>query len=159
MNVSLSNTDLEKRIPNVITYGELRSMNIDELMRKIPMALLYETSEHYGHWVLLHKTPEGIEFFDSYGFKPDREEELIPQKFRQPHMLSALLRMLSQTIPINYNQYRFQEKETATCGRWVLMRHELSHKTIDEFKRGVDRICAEIGVTPDEFSVMATNHL
>lgn len=159
MNVSLSNTDLERSIPNVITYGELKNMNIDQLMARLPLALLYETSADYGHWVLLHKTPEGIEFFDSYGFKPDREEALIPEKFRQPHFLSALLRGLAYEMPINFSQYRFQDQNTATCGRWVLMRHKLSHKTIDEFKRGVDRACAEFGVTPDELSVLATNHL
>jgi hypothetical protein len=124
----------------------------------LPLVILYQTGENVGHWVLLHKTPEGIEFFDSYGAKPDTEFSYIPPRFQRPHHLTRLLTELAQNITINYNDYAFQSSKprVATCGRHVIVRHLFSDYKIDEYKAGILAVSRMLNTDPDGLVVWLT---
>ena len=127
---------IQKYIPDalILKYGELRKY---KKLPPLPLVLLYETKNNFGHWTSILRTPEGIEHFDSYGYKPDEEFEFIPKKFRyksnQDH--KYLLDMLIKSKePVNYSQYNLQgDLPMATCGRWVILRNLFKDLTIDQF--------------------------
>jgi hypothetical protein len=158
MNVALSDDSIRGFIPNIIKYDELEGVSPERLLRNLPVVILYETGPNYGHWTLLHKLGNGnIEFFDSYGFKPDKEFELMGREYQLPHMLMELLTKLSKLTQIHYNQYQFQSKTpgVATCGRWVILRHMFNDVDIDRFKKAIEDSIRKLGISPDQFVVGA----
>lgn len=160
MNVSLSDADIRNQAPdlNILRYNELQNITPHELLSKIPLVILYQKTNDTGHWVLLDRTPEGIEFFDPYGFKPDEEFNFL--SYKQPHYIAKLLYCLHLTkYKINYNQYQFQQKTLGinTCGRHVLIRHEFNNKTLDEYKSSIDKLANQLNVSPDQLVVQLTS--
>lgn len=158
MNVALSDDSIRRFIPSVVKYNELRDISANKLLSNLPVVILYETHPNYGHWTLLHKLKNGnIEFFDSYGFKPDSEFKLIDKEFQYPHYLMELLKHLSKLTRIHYNQYQIQDKKpgVSTCGRWVILRNLYSDLDIDQFKEGVDRVSEGMGLSRDEYVTKA----
>lgn len=150
MEKNLSDSDISKHGINVVVYEDLKDMVSQELYNLMPLAILYQINKNEGHWTLLHKVPEGIEFFDPYGYKPDTEfKELV---WQQPHYLAKLLLKLYETIPINYNQYAFQKKivDVNTCGRWVILRKKLGNLTLDQFAKLIASEAIEQGISTDE---------
>lgn len=159
VEISLSDLDIRRFGLNVIDYNGLAGMNERDLMKKLPLVVLYLTEINMGHWVLIHRTCEGIEFFDSYGFKPDTEFAFISEEMKKPKYLAKMLYEIIKREKISYNQYQFQEKKKGinTCGRHCIMRSIYSRVGIDEYKRGVDEVCREKGINPDELSVKITS--
>lgn len=155
MNKTFSDSDISRYIPNVVLYNELANVNAVELLKCLPLAILYQVEENYGHWVLLHAVPEGLEFFDPYGYMPDREFEVL--EWKQPHYVARLLRELSAIVPIHYNQYDFQEKGMGvnTCGRWIVLRSLFDNMPLEIFARMIVKACNMLEVTPDELAVLA----
>lgn len=72
----LSGTEIIKWIPNVnlIEYSEFKN---HKTLPRLPIIVLYSIKKNFGHWVLIFRTPEGIEHFDSYGYAPDDESSFI----------------------------------------------------------------------------------
>lgn len=145
MDYSLSTNDIYEKIGrnnvDIITYQELSKINdIDQLFNNVRnVVILFETRDNYGHWCLIFKTNwNSIEFFDSYGFKPDAELKFIDSYFRlknnmeYPHLTQLLL---DSKYNIEYNNHRLQSKigNINTCGRWVVCRIILSDLNSDEF--------------------------
>ena len=159
MDKSLSDTEMKRHIPNLVSYDEIEHMNEKELLRRLPLVVLYLNAKDTGHWTLVHKVPGSIEFFDSYGYKPDQEFKFIPDEFQTPKYLAKLLNQIIKTTPISYNQYQFQEKRHGvnTCGRHVLMRNMFSDVGIEDYRRGIQNVCSSTGLSPDELSVKITN--
>jgi hypothetical protein len=159
MDKSLSDTEMRRYIPNLVSYDEIENMNEQDLLRKLPLVVLYLNAKDTGHWTLVHKVPGSIEFFDSYGYKPDQEFKFIPDEFQTPKYLAKLLNKIIKTVPISYNQYQFQEKRHGvnTCGRHVIMRHMYGGVGIDKYKQGVDYVCKNFGITPDQLAVGITS--
>ena len=155
MQKSFSNVEIEKYIPEVVLYEDLGKLTPEQLINKLPVAILYQETETYGHWTLLHKTPEGIEFFDPYGILIDKEFEQI--EWKQPHYLAKLLYKLSKSIPINYNQYKFQKKKPGvnTCGRWIILRSLLGHMPLDVFADMITKAALKLDLSTDQLSVRA----
>jgi len=160
MEKSFSDSEIERYIPNIITYPELEHVNPEKLLKHLPVAILYMNAPNHGHWTLLHRTPEGIEFFDSYGFKPDTEmtSGLIGEEYKEPPYLARLLYQLSGKYKINYSPYHFQAMKQGvnTCGRWIILRNNYSKIGIDDFKAAVDRVSGDTGISPDELVVKLT---
>lgn len=159
MEISLSDADIRRFGLNVLDYNGLEGMNEAGLLRKLPLVLLYLNKIDSGHWVLIHRTPEGIEFFDSYSYKPDTEFAFIPEEMQKPKKLAMLLCEIIKHTPISYNQYQFQEKKAGvnTCGRHCIMRQMFSGVGIDDYKNGVDKVCRDRGINADELSVFITS--
>jgi hypothetical protein len=131
---------------NIITYKELINYNnIDELFKNTNnVALLYELKPQYGHWVGLINQPEykRIEYFDSYGYKPDYHKKSIDKKFiiesgQYKNILSLLLYKSNKKI--YYNEVPFQLKKNiiSTCGRHVCMRILCRHLTLEQYQKEV----------------------
>jgi hypothetical protein len=153
----LSNSDIEPYVGRVLVYEELRDLSAQELLDMLPVAILYQQTKNTGHWTALLKTPDGITFFDSYGYIVDSEFKEL--EYKQPHYLAELLVELSNIVQINYNQYRFQEMKEGvnTCGRWVLLRIWLADMTTDQFYRAVLKTCKKLKITTDQLVVKVTS--
>lgn len=156
INIPLSADQVADAIPgvSVLKYGELCQIGTLPL----PLVVLYETQENYGHWVAILRTPEGIEHFDSYGIVPDNELKWINPQFRarSGQDVKCLLQMLYDTRePINYSTHRLQGKDSSTCGRWAILRILFSHLGTDAFARAVRAVSKKLHVTPDELVCIA----
>ena len=158
MEVELSDTDIRRYIRNIIRYDDLINIDPNTLLSQLPVVILYRTGPDYGHWTLLHKLDNGnIEFFDSYGFKPDTEFGFIGNEYQLPHYLWELLGKLSKLTRIHYNQYPLQSQSRGvnTCGRWVILRHLFKFADIDSFKKGLNEVASNLGISYDEFVTKA----
>jgi hypothetical protein len=155
MEKSLSDEEIRKYIPNVIMYSDLPNLSARDLLSRLPLVILYETRPNVGHWTLLHRTSDGVEFFDPYGFKPDREFEMIRPEYHQPHYINKLLREISDMIPLFYNQFSLQSRTPGinTCGRWVIARQMFSQYSIERFKRAIDQVSKQNNMSPDQLIV------
>jgi hypothetical protein len=96
-----------------------------------------------GHWVCLMMKPDHIEYFDSYGDKPDIAADLNGQ----PPLLTQLLK--ASGMPVFYNKKQFQKErsDVATCGRHAICRLLYAPMSIDEYAA----VIAKSGLTPDDF--------
>ena len=123
INIPLSDVQMSNHIKNVLTYEDFVKLTFDNILKSLPLIILYESAPGYGHWTLLHKIPSGLEFFDSYGFKPDQEFKFVDNKYKQPHVLVDFLLNMSSKYTIHYNQYKLQEESpsVSTCGRWCIL--------------------------------------
>jgi len=133
-------------------------MTPNQLLNMLPVAILYEQIPGvYGHWTLLLDTPDGIEFFDSYGAPVDTEFKDI--EYKQPHYLAKMLLKLHKITNINYSPYHFQalKQNVATCGRWVVLRSLFSDWGIDHFAKAVFDVSKKLHISPDELVTEATS--
>ncbi len=143
MEKSLSDADLKRLNPslNVILYSELKNMTPLDVLSKLPLAILYQSTETTGHWTLLLQHYDGIEFFDPYGYKPDQEFSFL--KYKQPHYIAKLLYILHlNNHKIHYNEYQFQKMMPGinTCGRHIINRMYYRNMNIDQYKNIMDRV-------------------
>lgn len=154
----LTGDEIIKWIPNVtlMRYKEFKNYNT---LPKLPIVVLYEIKKDFGHWVLIFKSPEGIEHFDSYGYKPDDEFSFIPADYKTPMSgqdNKYLLQILSKRDDIHYNQYQFQDDGSiATCGRWAILRYLFSYLTIDQFYRMIKKSAEQLNISFDELVALA----
>jgi hypothetical protein len=95
--------------------------------KKLSFLVILINTEAGGHWVLLVRTGNLLSYFDSYGYKPDSELQLIPQnvkqEFHENNNLSVLIsELLSQGFQLTYNKHPFQKfgNEVNTCGKYVV---------------------------------------
>lgn len=140
MDKALSDSDLSKEGLNVILYENLKNFTAEDILRILPVAILYQVEPDVGHWTLLMEVPGGVEFFDPYGIVVDKQFDYLEMK--QPHYLAKLLYDLSKKIEIHYNPYEFQSREPGinTCGRWVILRSKFPKWNIDKFKDVVNEV-------------------
>ena len=138
-----------------------------QLLDKGSVVILYKSKPDFGHWTALLKTPEGIEYFDSYGNPIEGAKERIDSRFlkqtnQYENILAELLydAMLSG-IPIHYNQYKLQKrsKKISTCGKHVVVRILNRHLTIDEYERELKRIARANNISIDELVNSIYNQL
>lgn len=136
----------------VFIYDELaRVRDIRELFTQGPaVAILYQSSQNYGHWVaLIRRSEREFDFFDPYGIKVD--DELTRATFIKTPLLSNLLR----GYKVNSNNVRLQSNRNHinTCGRWVAYRILQKHMSNREFAAYFD-----VG-TPDVMISLLTMHM
>jgi hypothetical protein len=155
---SLSDSEILKLVnnkANLLTYPELLEYEKieDALGPNKCLILLYLTKENYGHWVCLIDHGNRIEFFDSYNYKPDHEQDFIPKKFKKeshqeiPYLTKLLL---DSGKPIEYNHAQLQGngKGINTCGRHVGVRIKNRNIKLDDYikilQKGIKK-----GLSPD----------
>ena len=128
---SMDDDDIKFYLPNakILKYNQLKKYkNIEQLLKKHGdyIIILYPvSSELSGHWVSLNLyNPNIIEYFDSYGEKPDVPFSWTSSNFRNNKRY--LTELLNKTkLRINYNSISFQskrDKEISTCGAFVVFR-------------------------------------
>lgn len=132
MDYSLSDKEIKKLLNNkvkIITHNKIKDYNnINNLLGKYNKCIiLYRNALNYGHWTCLFRNNNGINFFDSYGNKPDKLLNFIPNNLNkileQDH--NNLIKLLYNSKEnIFYNEYPLQEfkKKINTCGRWCVFR-------------------------------------
>lgn len=114
----------------VIAYHELQKYkSIPQLLEKFgAVILLYETTkENFGHFTALYYNNENkLEFFDSYGFRPDEELKYADYnlEFGVP-FLSKLIKDYEsggKKIVVADKQVQVFKDDVNTCGRWTAFR-------------------------------------
>lgn len=124
--------DIKKYLPNtkIIINGDINKYNnIDKILPRNPdcAILLFRNSHNKGHWVLLSKYNNNIEYFDPYGYDISHPIHWIDEdKKRELNEYDHLTDLLNQS---NYNvivsKYAYQNRhnlDIATCGRWCILR-------------------------------------
>lgn len=163
---ALSSDEVERAIDGkarIMSYPQLDNYDSIEKAwgKDKAIILLYETSDSFGHWVLVMKTSKGIEVFDSYGSsigKPDDELKIIPKKFRKesnqdyPHLTKLLYQ---SGLPVEYNEKRLQKdgSKIATCGRHCIVRLLTRDMPLAEYQK---RITSNKKYNPDDLVTIAT---
>ena len=149
---SLSTSDIQKLIPNatILSYDQLEGIDFASVC---PLVILYLHDNHYGHWTLITRRKNTIEFFDSYGYKPDRQFEYVKNhklNFKSfPYVCDGLIKCAEQGYKVEFNQYQFQ-KDGATCGRWVILRASLQDMDIDTFYKKIESARASARLSLDD---------
>ena len=110
------------------------------------------------------KTPKPglIEWFDSYGYRPDTELDFIsPEMKIESKQFGQLTKLIKNApgVTVYYNQKQLQERGNAkmdTCGRWCLARVTERNKTLAEFQRYFVEGSKELGLMPDQLVTLVT---
>jgi hypothetical protein len=131
----LSDGDIRKVLGpiRIMTNRDLNGhKHIDEILdRQGRLMLLYTPEDpNSGHWVCLWKTSDGsVNFFDSYGERPDLPEDLGPE----PPVLTDILKQSQMPVFYNTHQYQHPGGDVATCGRWCIARLLYRDRTPEQF--------------------------
>jgi hypothetical protein len=161
MDHPLSSTEIQSWLPDmpVIKYEDFSKLrDINQLLGKTGACVfLYETKPGYGHWCcLFRRSASTVEVFDSYGYVPDDELNLINRHFRRHSKQDRpyLLRLLDKSgYRTEYNNHHLQShaKGIATCGRHCIARLLHRHISIDQYARRLQALERKTGMTPDEY--------
>lgn len=130
---SMGTDDIKYYFPNakILTVPEIKNFNnIYDLMpnKKDYVFLLYEHKKNYGHWVLIIRNNNNLEYFDSYGGKIDGPINWITKELQNKLDVKPYLTQLINNTPnlsTEYNGVDFQNKKNkdiSTCGRHCCLR-------------------------------------
>lgn len=123
----------------ILKYSELNNYrSLDELLKPYKSAvILYEFKENYGHWVAIIDHGNEIEFFDSYGYKPDYQikfcNKLLRGKFGLNYILTELLYNSGKDIIYNNHPLQSNNSKISTCGRYCAFRVAMKHLKLNKF--------------------------
>jgi hypothetical protein len=161
MNKGLSDNEVRHALNNkcnIILYKNLYKYDsIDQILDPYGCAvILFEHRPNYGHWVVLIRHKNNLEFFNSYGGMPETTLDYINPKFRKKSnqdfpYLSKLL--LKSNYNLHFNEFKFQSDNPniRTCGRHVIVRALLKHLNIYQYKSFLDNKIKEYGIKDDMY--------
>jgi hypothetical protein len=160
---SLSNDDINAILDpdtKIFSYPKFADMDhIDEAFDPLGRCvfLFLTESPTSGHWVCMFKRGNIIEYFDSYGEKPEAqrswltEEQLNELGQGHPYLMD-LLKKSGYKVFYNTVQYQKDKADVNTCGRWVVARLVCKDLTNHEFYNLVKKS----GHTPDDWVALFT---
>lgn len=130
---ALSNDDINEILQpdtKIFTYPQFANMDsIDECFDRLGRCvfLFLTKSETSGHWVCMFKKGDSIEYFSSYGDKPEAErcwldEEQLEELGQDEPYLNQLLKKSKYKVFYSTHQYQSDKEDIASCGRWCVMR-------------------------------------
>ena len=115
----------------ILKYRDLADYpTIDDLLPKERdfRIILIEDSHNSGHWCAILKYDKTIEWFNSYGVRPDTQKNMLGRVRnmmlgQQEDYLSNLM-SASKGYKLIYNKARLQKQNPGvnTCGRWIIIR-------------------------------------
>lgn len=158
--IPISDAVIKEYIPDatiLVNSDLVRYPSIDSLLPSDNCVfILYQHKENNGHWVLLSKYDNTIEYFDSYGGYIDKPLTWVSAEKRaelgeEPY----LSRMLKDCkYDVIYNDYDFQDESStiATCGRWCVLRARTifgDRMTLSQFIRVLKGIKKETKLSYD----------
>jgi len=128
----------------LITYDKLNNIvDIEQVFKnsdKVIILYLLQ-SRNAGHWVSVFKNEQGYNFFDSYGHVPDYEVDNLTVSQRQDfNEKRDILTKLFYNNNVYYNNHKFQQKGTMTCGCFVSHRLNNYLLTDDEYCDELEKI-------------------
>lgn len=127
----LSEDDIRKLMGNVkvITYPDLAKETLDTLFPQDGTVVILFLTEapNVGHWTSLTKKGGLLEYFDSYGIKPDGElawldDEKAVELGQTRPLIWDLLKRNPGEERVQYNSRKLQKGGVSTCGRHVVVR-------------------------------------
>jgi hypothetical protein len=164
----ITDTDLlryfgQKDFKNIIKYSDLANYNsIQQLLprNKSWKIILIENQVNSGHWTLLLRYKNTIEYFNSYGTFPSQELDFISslQNDFLNQDIKHLNLLLTQALPhfkIIYNKKRLQKLENGvnTCGKWCILRIMMMEKynmDLKQFHNFINKLSKQYKLTSDE---------
>lgn len=160
---SLSNTDINAILDpdtKVFSYPKFAEMHhIDEAFDKLGRCvfLFLTENENTGHWVCMFKRNGFIEYFDSYGEKPEAQRSWVTQDQLEElgegkPFLMDLLRRSKYHVYYNTHAYQKDKKDYNTCGRWCVARLICKDMTNQQFYN----IATKSGQSPDDWVSLFT---
>jgi len=170
MNYELDDLDMRRCLPGVrvIRYPELTQYSRieDALDPEGRLVILFLTEgPTVGHWVCVHGNFEDrtLEFFDSYGLKPDDERNwmshsrLVQLNETEPLLYDLLADAAMRGWKITFNPYHLQSTAPGveTCGRHVVTRLLNQDADIHEYVDGIEGS----GFTPDQYVLKVTRSI
>lgn len=125
----------------VISYEDLHNLEtLDSVLLPYDaVVILYQTSEDFGHWVTLLRRGNTLEFYDSYGLKPDEELDLSNAFHKRVHegkVVPHLSHLMKQDgYRVVYNKERLQKNlaDVNSCGRYAALRVRLRNFSMNKF--------------------------
>lgn len=165
LNYSLSSEDIEQLLIMsgqftldqiyIITYDELRDIDIKTLSRGSCIVILYRTKENYGHWTSIYRPLETnkIFFFDSIGNYTD-DDLYDTDIFPYNKEVGQTKRLLSEQLynsgyQVEYLDYECQKEDNNinTCGKWtiffLIFSKMMNIKELESLKRFINMIKKE----------------
>jgi len=128
----MGNDTILSYYPNalIISYDKLKNYNyIEDLLpeKDSYCFLLYTSSVNSGHWTLLSRMDDEVEYFDPYGLNPDAPLRWISRDKRRElgedtPFLSLMLDATDKDVVYNPFDYQSKREEVATCGRHCCFR-------------------------------------
>ena len=160
----MDDTDIRAYYPNakIMKYSDLKNYKtITQLLPKDKsyIFLLYQHSPNEGHWVLLMRYGNTIEFFCSYGSAIDAPLKWTNPRDRQmlgeavPYLSNLLRAQKDFNVIHNPVQYQAKGSDKATCGAHDVMRlsQMLNHgQDLTDYYDYMTRIKKESGLSYDE---------
>ena len=102
--------------------------------------VLYQTAPRQGHWVaLIRRSNHTLEFYDSYGFRPDEElkfDNSFHLKIHGGRLTPHLTRLIQDGgWRVIYNKCKLQKNldDINTCGRYAALRVKWKHIPMKQF--------------------------
>lgn len=154
--------------PRIVIYDDIirQTSSIEHIFDGYDGVIIYYPNKKtglnstYGHYCALTKDMKNktIYFFDSYGEKPDQQKplmnrnELYQGEGEENTLVKYLLKQKLYGWNIDYNNKPIQSyaNNSATCGRWSLLRTVFSFLTNDEFVNEMFRISKIMALSPDQ---------
>jgi len=145
----VSDTDFDKMLGvgvggKIMKYSELNNYSsLDHLLPepKDYRIILTETKPSSGHWCLLSKYPnkkggDTVEWFDSYGMRPDGELSFISSAMKRilgesNHKLTQLIDGSGMNHTYNKKKFQILADNISTCGRWCMLRAKMMEMGFD----------------------------
>jgi hypothetical protein len=123
---------IRKYLPNckILKYSQFRNFNnIEDILpnEKDYCIILYENQPNSGHWTAIMRFDDKIEYFDSYGNKPDLPLSWVSNETNnllgqdKPY-LSYLFNKTPLEVYFNDYPYQVSKKDVNTCGRHCIFR-------------------------------------
>lgn len=145
INRPLSDTQIYNYLKgnvNIIIYHNLCNYkSVNQLFSKSNnVIILYETSPRVGHWIAIINNDNHVEFFDSYGYKPDYEKEMIKNDFLETsgqinNYVIHLLRGTNKKVIYNEKQLQQSNNNVSTCGRHCIVRIIMKDTPLKKYQK------------------------
>ncbi len=137
----------------IFTYPAFNDMSsieeaFDPLGRSVFLFLTESPTSR--HWLCMFKRRGHIEYFDSYGGRPDSQRKwLSPEELERldesEPSLTTLLRRSGYRVYANTYPYQSKREDVSTCGRWVVARLICKDMSNEQFYHAVRRDMAANG--------------
>ena len=133
----LSLEELSELLPEFATimYDDLENKSISEIIGDRDGAILYYDmhtkggkTKDIGHFSLILKENNKLEYFSSYGFSVFAEIDKTrsdPRKFNK---------LFPKNMIVNKTKFQ-RQRNTDTCGRWVLLRAKFKNMSLSQFTK------------------------
>ena len=168
-STSLGDNDIRKYLPDapIVKYSELENCSsIDDILpsEKSYCFLLYEDQPNSGHWVVVSRFKDMLQYFDSYGGVVDKPLKWTDKKTRKElNQLTPFLTNLFNSSDLDsfYNDVDYQSMKgfgINTCGRHCInyiLNMKNNNMNLDDYYKMMKQVKDITGRDYDEIVSMA----